>query len=172
MKVVFFVKIVLITFLVNGQKKLTQNASNFLVSDVSIQRMDAFFNLGYKKRMRYIESGINLGLGIEKTFFQYRFSPHIECFSFYNLFQKEKDRKYGFVLGPGVLASATTYKIEHSLNYFDLFLAYQFAVGRKIKFFHQAGYGLLFEYFELNNNKISNVGNNYFVKIGLSYALD
>lgn len=172
MKKVFCVVFIPFALFVRGQNKLAQNASNFLSFDVSMQRMDVFFNVGYKKRISYVESGVCLGLGIEKSFFQRRFSPHMECFSFYNLFQKEKDRKYGFVFGPGILASATTYKIQHFVNYVDLFLGYQLVFGRKINFFHQAGYGLLLESFVFNNKRISNFGNNYFAKIGLLYALD
>lgn len=170
MKIVLFLLLIFYSSVVSSQKKLVQNASSFLSSDISLQRMDAFLNVGYKKRVRYVEAGINVGLGIEKSFFQKRFSPHIECFTFYNLFQKEKDRRYGFVFGPGLFISATTYKIEQSLNYFDSFLAYQISLGRTIKFFHQAGYGLMIESFVSGKSRITNMGNNYFAKIGVIYA--
>jgi len=154
-----------------SQKPINRNSDIFLISDLSLQRMDAFWSIGLKKRVNYFELGITPGIGIEKTFFQRRFSPHLELFSFFNVIQQEVNRKKGIVFGPGLLFSGTSYRIENAINYCDLFLGYQFCYGNRIKFYHQGGYGLMFEFFDGNNGNLVNLSYNYFIKAGLSYAL-
>lgn len=154
-----------------SQKSINKNSNFLLITDISLQRMDAFWNIGLNKRLNFFEFGITPGIGIEKTFFQSRFAPHLELFSFYNFIQQEQNRKREIVFGPGILFSATNFRIQNSINYSDFFVCYQFCFGNRIKFFHQAGYGLMFEFFDGNKEKVVNRTYNYFIKAGLSYAL-
>ena len=168
----FFLVLSISMFLTTGfnQKKLNSNSNYFFLSDLSLQRMDAYWNLGLKKRIKYVELGSLFGLGIEKTFFQQSFSPHLELFSYYNLFQKERDRKIGVVFGPGILVSGTSFKIGTPIYYGDFFAAYQLCIGGEIKLTHQAGYGVMLESFSVNNTRTTNKSYNFFAKIGVSYA--
>jgi hypothetical protein len=134
--------------------------------------MDAFLNMSIQRRIQYFELGAAFGMGIEKTFFQKRFSPHLELYSFFNLIQREIGRKKGFVFGPGILLDYTSYRIQNTINYKDAFLGYNLSVGRKFKFTNQAGIGYMFESFQSADNKIENSTLNYFVKIGLAYAIN
>ena len=155
-----------------SQKSLNRKSSIYFFSDISLQRMDVFYNIGVKKRIKYFEFGAVAGMGIEKTFFQRCFSPHAEFFTFYNWIQLEMNRKKGIIFGPGFLYSNSSYKFVTTYNYNDFFLAYQFAVGNKFKFLNQAGYGLMIENFNGYHGKIINVAYNYFVKLGVSYAFN
>jgi hypothetical protein len=155
-----------------SQKLLRRNTNLMLTSVISKQRMDAFWNFGIKSRVKYFEIGAEAGIGIEKTLFQQTFSPHLEIFSFYNLIQQEVTRKNGIVFGPGILLSGTTYRVKTPFNYGDIFIAYQFCLGRKWKIFHQGGYGIMFETFESNQGKIVTRAYNYCLKIGVSYAFN
>jgi hypothetical protein len=155
-----------------AQKLLPRNTNLILTTAVSKQRMDAFWNIGLKSRIKYFEVGAEAGIGIEKTLFQNTFSPHLEIFSFYNLIQQEVQRKQGIVFGPGLILSGTTFKVNSRFNYGDLFIGYHFCLGRKWKFFHQGGYGIMVERFESNQGKIVNRAYNYCLKLGLSYAFN
>ena len=155
----------------NSQQALNGKASFYLTSDVAIQRMDAFWNLGIKKRINFYEIGLACGVGIEKTFVQQKLSPHFEIYSFYNFIQREINRKQGIIFGPGILSSATSFRAETPFRYRDLFLGYQFCIGNKFKFLNQAGYGIMFVSFQGNYGKVVNRSFNYFMKIGLSYAV-
>ncbi len=155
-----------------GQNLLSQQSKLLISAEVSYQRMDAFFNISVQKRIHYFEIGAALGTGIEKTFFQQRFSPHLELYSYFNLIQREIGRKNGFVFGPGILLDYTSYRIQNTINYKDAFLGYNLSVGRKFKFTNQAGIGYMLESFQSAENKIKNSTLNYFVKIGMVYAIN
>jgi hypothetical protein len=154
-----------------SQRLMNRKTNLIITSSVSKQRMDYFLNFGAKTRVNYFEIGAEVGLGIERTFFQQTFSPHIELHTFYNFIQQEVNRKQGIVFGPGIILSGTTYKTTTTFNYGDILLAYQFCVGQKWKFFHHGGYGIMFESFQSNQGKIVSRGYNYCFKIGISYAL-
>jgi hypothetical protein len=150
-----------------------QNKSNLVLSsDISVQKMDAFFNIGIKNRINLFELGSSVGFGIEKTIFQKQFAPHLECFSFFNLFKQKPNRGRNIFFGPGILISATTNRINTTFRYGDIFLCYQVHRGKKIQLFHQLGYGLMIETFNGNFGSTVNRSYNYFVKFGLSYAPD
>lgn len=133
--------------------------------------MDAFLNFSVQRRIKYFELGTAVGLGIEKTLLQKRFSPHFELFSFYNFIQRELGKKQGITFGPGLLIDFTTYNIQTPIYYKDVFLAYNLNIGRKYKFIHQAGIGYMSETFKSNNGRIASNSINYFVKLGLAYAI-
>jgi hypothetical protein len=154
-----------------SQRSLDGKAKFYLTSEISLQRMDAFWNVGLKKRIKYFELALAPGVGIEKTFFQKRFSPHLEIYSFYNIIQQEINRKRGILFGPGVLLSATSFRADIPFRYGDLFIGYQFCIGNKFKILNQGGYGIMFESFHGNNGKVINRSFNYFIKVGLSYAV-
>lgn len=151
-----------------SQKAIKSDIS--LTSDISIQKMDAFLNVGIKNKFNSFELGSSIGFGIEKTIFQKQFAPHFECFSFFNLLNQKSSSANNFFLGPGILISATFNKINTPFRYGDFFLGYQIQRGKKIKVFHQFGYGLMIESFNGNFGSTSHRSYNYFVKLGLSYA--
>jgi hypothetical protein len=153
-----------------GQNLLSQQSKLLLLVDVSYQRMDAFLNMSAQKRIKYFEFGTSFGIGIEKTIFQQQFSPHFELYSFFNLIQREIGKKHGFTFGPGILLDITSFQLQTPIIYKDAFLSYNLSVGRKFKFIHQAGFGIMNESFNSNNVKVSNNSYNYFVKAGLAYA--
>ena len=166
----------LLLFLVNyfsffGQNLLSQQSKIIVCSDISYQRMDAFLNLSAQKRIKYFELGTSFGIGIEKTIFQNRFSPHFEFYSFYNLIQREIGKKQGFTFGPGILLDITSFRLQTPIVYKDAFTAYNLSVGRKFKFIHQAGFGVMNEFFKSNKGKVSSNSFNYFIKAGLAYAI-
>jgi hypothetical protein len=162
-----------ILFLSNSfsQGLMHRKTNLFITSSVSKQRMDYFWNIGVKTRINYFEIGTEAGIGIERTIFQQTFSPHLEIYTFYNVIQQEVNRKNGIVLGPGIIISGTTYNNLTPYRYGDIFLAYQFCVGRKWKLFHHGGYGIMFESFQSNQGKIVSKAYNYCFKLGISYAL-
>lgn len=153
-----------------SQKAIFSNTS--LISDISIQKMDAFLNVGIKNKFNSFELGSSIGFGIEKTIFQKQFAPHFECFSFFNLLKQKSTSADNFIFGPGILISATMNRIITPFRYGDFFLCYQIQLGNKIQVFHQLGYGLMIESFNGNSGSISSSSYNYFVKLGLSYAPD
>jgi hypothetical protein len=154
-----------------SQSLMTRKTNLILNSSITKQRMDYFWNFGVKTRVNYFEVGAEVGIGVEKTFFQQSFSPHLELTTFYNIIQQEVNRKNGIVFGPGIILSGTTYKIQTPFRYGDILLAYQFCLGRKWKFFHQGGYGIMFESFRSNDGKIVSKAYNYCFKIGICYAM-
>ncbi len=154
-----------------SQNLMNRNSNLFFTSSISKQRMDFFWNLGVKTRKKYLEIGVETGIGVEKTLFQQTFSPHIEITTFYNIIQQEVNRKNGIVFGPGLILSGTTYKIQNPIRYGDVFLGYHLCLGRKLKFFHQGGYGIMFESFNSYEGKVVSRAYNYCFKIGLSYAM-
>lgn len=154
-----------------SQNLMNRKSNLFFTSSISKQRMDYFWNLGIKTRKKYYEIGVETGIGVEKTLFQQTFSPHIEITTFYNIIQQEVNRKNGIVFGPGLILSGTTYRIQTPIRYGDIFLGYHLCLGRKLKFFHQGGYGIMFESFNSYEGKVVSRAYNYCFKIGLSYAM-
>lgn len=174
---ILFMRNLVFILLLNFNYGLSQNIlfkdpNVMLSTSICKQRMDSFWNLGLKKRIKNFEIGTEAGIGIEKNLFQQTFSPHLEIFSFYNVIQNEASRKHKLAFGPGIILSGTTYINQTRFNYGDLFFAYQFCIGQRWKFFHQGGYGFMSESFVSNGVKIISTAYNYCFKLGLSYAFD
>lgn len=126
--------------------KAQENSSNSLSASIDLRKMDFYFGLDYHFRVKKINFAVGVESGIVKTIFQKRFFPGIHGQIAYPLLKSEN-----FSLAPAIDLNYNILTVQKSTNHPNIFqeyrLGYDLKWGKKFKFMHAAGFGLITEHF-------------------------
>ena len=137
-----------------------------LTTSYSCLNYELFHGISYTHHFPLFSASFGLQTAVKTLYTAQKFFPETNCSFVYRLIYNNT-----FQFGPSLQYNMRNQKIKVWHLHNELLLGYSLFYGKRIQFFHTAGFGPFWETFKSDKNERYSIrSTNFNLKIGLSYA--